>query len=117
MQACIRCAHIRGTALLCAVAVVCCALMCHHLDGKSCPKHELPWLRLLHHLLECTTQTTCKGPNTRPAAWASFVASLQQVARPHEHYATYKDGLLQPLADPARAASYILWIVYICKKV
>jgi hypothetical protein len=81
------------------VCSACGAVMTHHPLDQDCPPRELPWLLIMHRLLDCRAATITTGPNTRPQAWLAFGNSMRAAAQGHEHYEAYVTHMLSALAD------------------
>ena len=78
----------------------CCGLHVRHLPQHGqCLPRELPWLLILHRLLDCSVQATTAGPNRRPTALCHFADTLRALAAPSSGYYTFVSGMLSGLHD------------------
>ena len=71
-----------------------------HLEGRDCVQEESRWLRILHRLLDCDAASTPAGVNSRPQAWVTFRAAMQELCTPHPAYAAFVTNMLHALEQP-----------------
>ena len=76
----------------------CGQLMMHYPEHTQISSHELPWLLIVHRLLDCEAVQTTVGPNTRPEALSTFCHSLRAAAQPHDAFAAYANNLVHALS-------------------